>query len=95
MSNMHTTEEPTLSNPTEQEYNSELISFEQIEGTPFTLRKFDDKFILTIGRYKHSRTYTSREEALEDIDNPSWDLMVFAILSMNETIKDIENETKK
>lgn len=50
----------------------ELLQQEQIEGTPFTAVRLDDKWFLTMGKYRLSEPTKTFEEVLEEAKDASW-----------------------
>lgn len=69
-----------------QELNSsaELKESKKIENTPFTAHKYDDKWIVTVGRYRCTPALESYEQAVYEVHNPNWDILSCAMVAMIE-----------
>jgi len=68
----------------------QLLEQVPIEDTPFTAVKLDDKWFLTLGKYRLSEVMPSLEMVKEDAKDASWNRIMQIILIM---IK--ENEQQK
>lgn len=59
--------------------SSKLIEREQIEGTPFTLIKQDEKYFLTLGNYMVTPKCNTQTEAFEYIGENQWNIVTTLI----------------
>lgn len=77
------------------EENEELITREEVKGTPFHILGDSEKgYSLTYGIFRISESKETKEEVLELTKEPNWDIIgnfIFAIMAgrdmMNEKIK--------
>ena len=72
--------------------NAELKESKIIENTPFTAHKYDDKWIVTIGRYRCTPPLDSYEQAVYEVHNPNWDILCCAIIAMIEATNKLKNQ---
>ena len=56
--------------------NSELAEVKLIPESPFAARRYDDKWILTVGKYRTPHFFKTYEEAEHEVKNPSWDTIM-------------------
>lgn len=52
--------------------NSEMVSATPIGNSPFIARKLDDKWFITIGKFRTPHTLNSFEECEDLVKNPDW-----------------------
>lgn len=70
---------------------TQLVEQIKIEGEPFTILKWDDKYYLTLGKYRLTEALETEEQAREEVHNVSW----FRILQvLHIVVKEELNETK-
>lgn len=62
----------------------ELTDITQIEGTPFTAIRMDNKYFLALGRYRLTNMLDTFEQAKEETENVSWDRIMQVIQVMIE-----------
>jgi len=67
-----------------QSNNNELVEVIDIQETPFTARKFEDVWIVTVGKYKLSPNLQTYEECQEFVKNPTWDMITALIQTLIE-----------
>lgn len=83
----------SLSKNTEQEPNSdsskEMVEKIQVPETPFTMVRFEDKWFLTMGKYRLTEPADTKEEIEAQIENTSWNRIIQIILII---IKDHDEE---
>lgn len=74
------------------DYSNELINREPIEGTPFQLIKLENGFFLTMGNYRITEIYNTKEETLELINTQklNWYTLLTIINTMIEYNKKIK-----
>lgn len=58
--------------------NSTLIDYKEIEGTPFTMVRKEDKYFLIMGDYRMTEPTNTEEETMEKIEKEKW-LLIFHI----------------
>ena len=86
-----------LLNSTEQtnklECNSdELLSYYQVENTPFTIvNEQNERYWVTMGKYRISEPFTTADEALEDAKRADWFRMMDVMSIMIEEYKPTKN----
>ena len=94
---MKTTElSSTLTNVEEQTnkpYGN--LEFTNIEGTPFTIVKQDEKYYGLIGNHRITEEWENLEELKEDLLKVSWDRITQVIWAVVEKFKFNEEEIKK
>lgn len=52
--------------------NSKLVEREEIKNTPFTAVKFEDKWFLTMGKYRLTDGLASKEDVINEAKDASW-----------------------
>lgn len=55
-----------------KESNSKLVEQKEVEGTPFTAMKYQEKWYLTLGRYRLTEGMESEEKVIEDATRADW-----------------------
>jgi len=96
---MKTTEQlNTLTNVNlldKQDSSSEL-TFEQIEGTPFTVVQEGKEYFSIIGSHRITETFLTKEICIEETKKITWDRIVQVIWAISSKIEQINNlKTKK
>lgn len=74
------------------EVNNQMLEQVAIEETPFTAVRLDEKWFLTMGKYRLTETLQSLEECKEAAKDASW-IRIMQII--NIMIKENENEREK
>lgn len=78
-------------NSNSHEEKANMSTYNKIKGTPFAVVK--DKtgqWLITMGEHiAHIKRFKSKEEAITEIHNKSWDLICNAALILIETTKNI------
>lgn len=75
-------------NPTKQNFgneeSTELREERRIENTPFTAVKLEEKWFLTMGKYRMTDTYESLEELMqeEQLHSTNWNLLTNMLAAM-------------
>lgn len=72
--------------------NSQLIERIEVENTPFTIIREEEKWFVTLGRYRISQDMKSKEEAIEDAKRIDWDRV---LQIMGITIEHYNNKSKE
>lgn len=94
---METTElkhsDTNVESTTKQNSNSKLFEQVPIENTPFTAVKMDDKWFLTMGKYRLSEKLNSLDEVKAEAMDASWMRIMQIMRIMIEEDKK-NNETK-
>ena len=86
-------QEPTLDIVSkDQENSSELLKFEHIENTPFTIVTQGEENYGLIGNHRITDMYTNKEELKKDIQKITWDRITQVIWSVVEKYKEINKE---
>lgn len=70
--------------------SNELLESVVIENTPFIAHRYEECWILTCGRLRTSKQYQNMEQIMEDVKNPSWEILTVAI----QGLIDFNNNTK-
>lgn len=75
--------------------NNELITYEQIEGTPFTIISKNNKHFLAVGNHRVSEETNIKEELIKMVDVRDYSLLTQLIGIIGEHIvaKQLENQT--
>lgn len=77
--------EKYVNETTSLESNSkQLVEQTKIEGTPFTAIRIDEKYFLTLGKYRLTNQLTSLEECKLEAQDASWDRIMQVIQIMIE-----------
>jgi hypothetical protein len=89
--NTDTEETHGFVNETDKQHYSnpkELREDKAIPQTPFVARKYDDKWIITVGRYRimSQFTFNTFEECQEAVRTPNWNEVVTLIGAIAETM---------
>lgn len=74
-----TTEELLTPDPKNQE---QIVQQWPVEGTPFTTWKYKDEYFLSLGKYRLSEHFKTKEEADEDAKDASWERIMQIIKIM-------------
>jgi hypothetical protein len=82
----------TLQSVDQQNNNdSILVERENVKGTPFTLYKHEQNWFVLLGKYRLSKEFETKEEALEDASRNDWErtMQVVGVMieNYNETLK--------
>lgn len=79
----NTSEQDTLhgnaNETTKQLFGNEMLNVEKVPETPFTIVSYDDKYFVALGKYKMSDVFRTKEEALENVKDASWDRIMQVI----------------
>ena len=89
MSNIRTLQATNTLSTTTEETNSpskELISRNQIEGTPFELIEFEGRAFVALGTYRVTPEFETPEQAMEEFNEPKnfWNLLLTVITSVQD-----------
>lgn len=71
------------------------IEFEDVENTPFTIERNEDKYYVRLGMYQLTDALESEAEALEDAKRVDWERMMQVMGIMIEQYgkgKEVNNE---
>ena len=71
--------------------NEQLVKRYEIENTPFVIVYLDNVYFGTIGQYKITTDYETREEAEEATTKLTWNNITNLIILLNELLN---NKTK-
>jgi len=78
--------------------SSNELTFENIEGTPFTVVKENNEYFSIIGNHRLTETFLSKKICIEETKKITWDRIVqviWAVSAKMESInklKNLENE---
>lgn len=73
--------------------SNELIEMVKLEGTPFTAIRNDDKWYLTLGKYRLTEELKSLEEAKAESLDASWERIMQIIQIMIDEDRTNRKET--
>jgi hypothetical protein len=79
----------------EKETNEELRKVHNVEDTPFTVVEHDGKFFLALGRWRLSGDYDKLEDAKDETNNVSWDMLIKVIYSVASDVVQFDVEQVK
>lgn len=65
--------------------SSELMETEKIEGTPFTIIRWDEQYFLSMGQYRLTEPLPNKQAVLDHIDNNIWDIVLQMIIIHEKT----------
>ena len=66
--------------------NEQLVTHEKLEGTPFTIVKQENKWLLVIGNTRMIEDKNSREEILETLDQEHWTITMRVTIMIAQKI---------
>ena len=72
--------------------NSELKETRQIPDSPFKAMRYDNKWIVTIGRYRATEPLNSYEECENAVYNPNWNILSCAMMAIIEATNKLKNQ---
>lgn len=72
---------------TNQNSNSEQVVREQIIDTPFMAVKFKNDWYMTVGRLRHPKKFSNKEQVIKYAEKPTWELIEMVIEAYVETLK--------
>ena len=64
----------------------ELAKVTEIEDTPFTVVRVDDKYFLALGRWRLCEPVESEEEARAEADDMSWNRLLSIMTAVAEEV---------
>jgi len=71
---------------------TQLVETIKVEDTPFQILKWDEKYYLTLGKYRLTEALDTEEQAREEVNNVSW----FRLLQvMHIVVKEEINEHRQ
>lgn len=73
-------------NTSKQELNSEEF-YKQVEGTPFTVIKKENKYYVMMGKYQLTLEHETQENAVKDAETMTWDrIMQVCMIIAKDTV---------
>lgn len=67
--------------------NTQLVEREHVDGTPFTAVKQNEKWFLTLGKYKVSSDFQELEELKKWMETDRWELLTtFCSIIAQDTV---------
>lgn len=72
----------------------ELTKVTAVEGTPFTLVKYEDRFFIGFGHWRVSESFKSEKEALAWISTDNWDLLLQVIYAVATEVQNVPEPEK-
>ena len=76
---------------TKPKSNSEMVQAIPVPESPFVARMFDNKWILTCGKYRTPDIFQSYEECETAVKNPTWDMIMICMQFVIDFKNDILN----
>jgi hypothetical protein len=69
-----------------QSGNTELVEQKEIENTPFMAVRMEDKWFLTLGKYRLTEPLKTEEEVIESAKDATWEriMQVMKIMIIEE-----------
>lgn len=64
--------------------NSEIFTHEQVEETPFTIIKQDEKYFGVLGNHKITQLFDTKEECETDLKDINWNRVMQVIWAVVE-----------
>ncbi len=64
--------------------NSEIFTHEQVEETPFTIIKHDEKYFGVLGNHRVTQLYDTKEECEADLKDINWNRVMQVIWAVVE-----------
>lgn len=68
--------------------------YEALDNTPFILRKVDDKYFLTLGKYRITEPTNTKEETLEKLETEKWGIITQLAMITQEELSQITQEQR-
>lgn len=95
---METTElklqEDTLNTTDNNQSSEQIIKFEVVENSPFTIAEQGKKYFGILGTHRITEDYDNKEQCKKEVLEITWDRIVQVIWAVAEKYKDIETLTK-
>jgi hypothetical protein len=64
--------------------NSEIFTHEQVEETPFTIIKHDEKYFGVLGNHRVTQIFDTKEECEADLKDINWNRVMQVIWAVVE-----------
>jgi len=64
--------------------NSEIFTHEQVEETPFTIIKHDEKYFGVLGNHRITQLFETKEECEADLKDINWNRVMQVIWAVVE-----------
>jgi len=64
--------------------NSEIFTHEQVEETPFTIIKHDEKYFGVLGNHRITQLFDTKEECEADLKDINWNRVMQVIWAVVE-----------
>lgn len=77
--------------------SSELVQREQLKNTPFTMIGLENRWFGTMGEYRMTEEYESKEELENELSNITWNRIIQVMMVLDEIKskdKEFVNKTK-
>jgi hypothetical protein len=82
----------------EETNNEQLVEFKNITGTPFTAVRMEEKWMLTLGKYRMTEELETLEECIKASEEHDW-MRIMAVMQVmmkeNEELKQVIEEVKE
>ena len=82
-------------NTTDNNQSSEIIKFEVVENSPFTIAEQNEEYFGILGTHRITDNYEDKEKLKKDLLEITWDRIIQVIWAVAEKYKDIEQLTKQ
>ena len=79
---------------TDNNQSSEIIKFEVVENSPFTIAEQNEVYFGILGTHRITEDYTDKNKLKYDLTEITWDRIIQVIWAVAEKYKDIEQLTK-
>lgn len=56
--------------------STELITNEQIENTPFKIHGIENEWFITLGDYRITQNYLTKDEAIKHLETHKWNVVL-------------------
>lgn len=72
-----------------------LTEAKQIEGTPFMIRRIEEKWFITCGEMRMTNWTLTEEEQMEKLETEKWAIIAKLVIHLNKLDKLAENVREK
>lgn len=67
-----------------QTSSNELITRDEVKDSPFTIIGIEGQYFATMGMYRITETYSSKEEAEEEVKKITWNRIIQVVQLLTE-----------
>lgn len=72
--------------------NKELITYKDVENTPFTIVKNEKGYMGVIGEFRLTEYYENEKECIEEVTKINWNRLIQVMWAVTMKSKNLKNE---